>query len=64
MKRDFMPVICIKSGKYYNHGEEGKKYFIDRTSIYIDNDGDAYGILYNETKDPLANICLKRFMSI
>lgn len=64
MKRSLMPVVCIKSGKNYIQGKEGEKYFIDRTSIYIDMDGDAYGILYSSTKQPLANILLKRFMSI
>lgn len=61
-----MPVICLDSGLYPTRGKKGEKYFIDRLSIYIDQDGDAYGALYedNEAKIPMANVALKRFMSI
>lgn len=61
-----MPVICLDSGKFPSQGKKGKKYFIDRMSIYMDSDGDAYGFLYggNKAKNPMANVSLHRFMSI
>lgn len=61
-----MPVICLDSGKFPNQGKKGEKYFIDRMSIYMDYDGDAYGFLYedNKAENPMANVSLHRFMSI
>lgn len=61
-----MPVICLDSGRIPKFGVQGEKYFIDRLSIYIDGDGDSYGMLYNDNKgkERLANVLLKRFMSI
>lgn len=63
-----MSVMCIKSSPLdtYHRGVKGEKYFINRSSIYMDPDGTAYGQLYedNELTEYLANVRLDRFMSI
>lgn len=63
---DLMPVICLKSSISPNRGVKGEKYFIKRSSIYMDSDGTAYGQLYNdnEGKKLMGQIRLDRFMSI
>lgn len=63
-----MPVMCIKQSPLgaYHRGIKGGKYFIKRSSIYMDPDGTAYGQLYedNELTELKANVRLDRFMSI
>lgn len=65
---DGMPVICTKESamKLPKRGVLGEKYFIKRSSIYIDPDGDIYGELYedNALTEYMANVQLKRFISI
>lgn len=64
---DLMPVVCIKERKNYPQGGvKGEKYFIQRSSIYMDPDGTAYGTLFEDNKGTMImlNVRLDRFMSI
>lgn len=61
-----MAVVCIKANKFSYNGVEGEKYFIKRSSIYMDPEGTAYGQLYEDVEltEFMANVRLDRFMSI
>ena len=61
-----MEVICIKNRakKLPQITEKGNKYFLDRASIYMDCDGDAYGTFYDCEGKRLGNFALKRFQTI
>lgn len=65
---DGMPVMCVKSSPLNtpNRGIIGTKYFIKKSSIYIDPDGDVYGELYddNALTEHMSNVRLDRFISI
>lgn len=64
---DLMPVMCIKERKGFpQSGVKGEKYFIQRSSIYMDPDGTPYGTLFedNEGTMLMTNVRLDRFMSI
>lgn len=68
MYEEAMPVMCLKHTALgaYHRGIKGEKYFIKRSSIYMDPDGTAYGQLFedNELTKYMANVRLDRFMSI
>jgi hypothetical protein len=42
---------------------EGNSYLIDRMSIWIDSDGDAYGVVYDMNHRRIGHMRLKHFMT-
>lgn len=73
-----MKVICISNTSIYTGAKLylniGQTYFIDRSSIYMDTDGDAFGVVHNAVYDEhledvgpgtiVGNMALKHFQSI
>lgn len=63
-----MAVVCMKNSAFNtpSRGVKGEKYFIKRSTIYMDPDGTAYGQLYNDNEltECMSNVRLDRFMSI
>ena len=60
-----MKVICISERKsHFSQIEKGQFYKIDRQSIWIDSDGDAYGSVYDESGVFVAQMLLKHFQSV
>ena len=66
-----MKVICIseRKGKYIKNGKlscikKGEFYHIDRESIWIDCDGDAYGEVYSTNNDYIGQMLLSHFQSL
>lgn len=53
-----MEVICMKSK---NQTKKGYGYYIDKMSIYTDENGDAYGCCYNGKGEKAGNVNLNRF---
>ncbi len=47
-----------------NQIEVGQSYFIERETIYIDEDGDAYGLVYDIDFNLIGNIKLAHFSSL
>lgn len=57
-----LPVRCISTrSSNLNSLIVGQQYTIDRLSIYIDGDGDAYGIVYDLMGKRIGNMLLKHF---
>lgn len=57
-----MNMICIKSRIVgNNHTIKGKQYYVDRDTIYTDEEGDTYGTFYNKKGQFMGNYLLKRF---
>jgi hypothetical protein len=44
---NYMRVACINERPGYKQIQKGDQYLLDRSSIWIDSDGDAYGMFYN-----------------
>ena len=65
MKRNMMLVTCI-SERETNKGQItiGKKYMIDRLSIWIDRDGDAYGEVFGMDGYRVGDMLLRHFMPV
>lgn len=76
---NMMKVICISNTSICTSNKMpldiGQTYFIDRSSIYLDSDGDAFGIVHNAIVDDeqpkdvrpgtiVGNLALKHFQSI
>lgn len=60
-----MNVICIyKRPAHTVPIEEGKFYQIDRNSIWLDADGDAYGKVYDMSGKYIGEMMLLHFKSI
>lgn len=49
---NLLPVICkTPRVTYASQIRVGEKYYIDRTTLYIDRDGDAYAIIPEKEED-------------
>lgn len=65
-----MKVICIspcnyikrENGVFYRI-KKGNFYYINRESIWIDSDGEAYGKVYSTNNDYIGQMLLSRFQS-
>lgn len=63
----FMLVECIHVSEVFKgRVSVGSQYFIDRYSIYVDHDGDAFGVVYRVegAVQPIGTMYLNRFKSI
>ena len=65
-----MKVICISAGNYIKREngifyriKKGDFYYINRESIWIDYDGEAYGKVYSINNDCIGQMLLSRFQS-
>ncbi len=60
-----LPVRCI-SIRESNPSQitVGEQYTIDRLSIYVDADGDAYGVVYDNKRGRIGEMLLKHFSGI
>lgn len=57
-------VECIK-GRAHDNTKPGERYILDRQSIWIDCDGDAYGNIYNIiNKTFVSQVMISRFMTV
>jgi hypothetical protein len=64
-KMKFMSVQCISERKGYNKLIVGNKYLLDRDSIYIDFEGDAFADVYeDENSRKIGMYQLSHFMSV
>lgn len=74
-----MKVVCISNTSFHTGAKLylniGQTYFIDRSSIYMDADGDAFGVVHNAVFDEqledgvrpgtmIGNMALKHFESV
>lgn len=59
---NFLPVIC-KTPRVTRASQirVGEKYYIDRMSLYIDGDGDAYATVLDKNFNPIGNMLLSHF---
>ncbi len=62
---NMMDVVCI-SERETKEGQiiVGDFYYIDRRTIWLDRDGDAYGAVYDDRGDNIGNIKLSHFCSL
>lgn len=59
---DYLPVICISIRESIpDQLKINDEYIIDRLSIYLDIDGDAYGMVYNSSMKRIGNMKLSHF---
>lgn len=61
----FMAVRCISIRE--NHPDQiqiGHAYLIDKTSIWLDADGDAYGVVYDAKRNRVGQMLLSHFTSV
>lgn len=57
-------VECIK-GRKYDNTKKGERYILDKQSIWVDADGDAYGNIYNIiNKTFISQAKISRFMTV
>lgn len=66
---EFMKVLCISERRScLTPLTVGKTYFVRRSSIYMDCDGDAYGEVYADISIPeprcLGNLLMKHFQTV
>ena len=62
---NMMDVVCIeKRESNINQIIEGDYYYIDRNSIWIDSDGDAYGEVYNDRGEDIGQLKLSHFCTL
>ena len=66
-----MKVICIseRKSKYIEKGElscikKGEVYYINKESIWVDCDGDAYGEVYSANNDYIGQMLLSHFQTL
>lgn len=58
----FLPVVCISERmSMANQIQVGSKYFLDRMTIWIDSDGDSYGIVYDDYGNRVGQLKLSHF---
>ena len=59
----YLPVVCISIRKSMpDQVKVGNEYFIDRLSIWIDRDGDAYGVIYDaKNNERVGELMLSHF---
>lgn len=59
-----MQVMCLSERPGIpDQIREGNSYLIDRMSIWIDSDGDAYGVVYDMNHRLIGQRRLKHFMT-
>lgn len=57
-----LPVKCISiRDTMPEQIKVGQRYSIDRLSIWIDGDGDAYGMVYDQMENRIGDMLLKHF---
>lgn len=62
LRKDLLPVICrTPRVTYASQIRVGEKYYIDRTTLYIDIDGDAYATVLREDGSEVGNMLLSHF---
>lgn len=61
--KEMMAVQCMKT-RELNSTYEGRTYYIDYKSIWIDGDGDTFGNCHSENGQFLGQVNLSRFMTI
>lgn len=61
---NYMRVICINERPGYKQVQKGEQYLLDRSSIWIDSDGDAYGMFYNLQHFYVGQLKLSHFRSV
>ena len=66
-----MKVICIseRKSKYIEKGElsrikKGEVYYVNRESIWVDCDGDAYGEVYSTNNEYIGQMLLNHFQTL
>lgn len=58
----YLPVVCISErATRPEQIKVGSAYMIDRLSIWIDPDGDAYGVVYDVYKNRVGQLKLSHF---
>lgn len=63
--RLYTNVKCISTRKSKpNQIKIEETYILDRASIWIDIDGDAYGVIYSPDMERIGQLKLNHFMSI
>lgn len=69
--KTMMKVICTSAGNYIKREngmfyriKKGEFYYINRESIWIDCDGDAYGGVYSINNDYIGQMLLSHFQSL
>lgn len=61
----FIPVRCISTrDSKPDQIEVGRAYIIDRLSIWLDADGDAYGVVYDIARNRVGQMLLSHFTSV
>ena len=59
---NFIPVVCITiRDSKPDQISINEKYFLDRLTIWIDHDGDSYGVVYNQLGNRIGEIMLSHF---
>lgn len=66
-----MNVICISADNYIKREngmlyriKKGNFYYINRESIWVDCDGDAYGKVYSTNNEYIGQMLLSHFQSL
>lgn len=58
----YLPVICISERKSMpGQITVDEHYVLDRMTVYIDSDGDAYGEFYDANNNRVGNLMLSHF---
>ena len=58
----YLPVICISERKSMpGQITVGEYYMLDRLSVFIDGDGDAFGVFYDASNNRVGNLLLSHF---
>lgn len=61
---NYMRVICINERPGYKQVQKGEQYLLDRSSIWIDSDGDSYGMVYDLNHNYVGQLKLSHFCSV
>lgn len=61
---NYMKVACINERPGYKQIQKGDQYLLDRSSIWIDSDGDAYGMVYDLNHNYVGQLKLSHFCSV
>lgn len=60
---NYMRVACINERQGYKQIQKGDQYLLDRMSIWIDSDGDSYGMVYDLRNNYVGQLKLSHFCS-
>ena len=61
---NYIRVACINERPGYKQIQKGDQYLLDRMSIWIDSDGDAYGMFYNLQYFYVGQLKLSHFRTV